>query len=213
MSAFAAFALGFVTLGAVAVLVLRRYAPHTGPDTAAPSDETTDATEQSEHVVFPPNDTTGGHYLNDPARAGWEEPPPSGGDESASDARSSDVSAAPGRLVTVPPETLAPARESLEAGDAERAVDRAYHAVREELTARAGLDGHRTPQEFRDGCRAAFDGQDLDAVESLVGLYDQVADGSTVSRGMVEVVLDRLVGHDERLDRYEWWELRQDRER
>jgi hypothetical protein len=213
MSAFAAFALVFVGLGAVAVLVLRRYAPRTGAGTAAPSDEETNATEQSDHVVFPPNDTTGGHYLDDPARAGWEEPPASAGDESASDARPPDVSAAPVRLVTVPPETLAPARESLEAGDAERAVDRAYHAVREELTARAGLDGHRTPQEFRDGCQAAFDGRDLDAVEALVGLYEQVADGSTVSRGMVEAVLDRLVGHDERLDRYEWWELRQDRDR
>ncbi|AUV83130.1 hypothetical protein C2R22_16975 [Salinigranum rubrum] len=113
-------------------------------------------------------------------------------------------------LVTVPPETVAPARNSLDAGDVERAVDRAYHAVRDELTARADLDAHRTPAEFRDACRAAFEARDLDAVESLVGLYERVADGSTVSRGVVEAVLDRLTGREERLDRYEWWELRQD---
>lgn len=198
MSTLAAFVLTAVALGAVAVLVLRRYVPRVASGPPATTGDERDVAGRSEHVVIPSNDATGGRYLDDPARAGWEEPPTSSGDENGDESASDPGSRDPARLVTVPPKAVAPARESLDADDAERAVDRAYHAVREELAARADLAAHETPQEFCDACRTAFDERDLDAVESLVGLYEQVIDGATVSREVVEAVLDRLTDHGER---------------
>ncbi len=202
MSAFDASVLALGALGAAAaVLLLRQYVPRMTPGTAPRPDDEAPAVEESETVVFPSNDTTGGRYLDDPARAGWEVPPAAR--ESAIDPRSSSVPPTAVGPVTVPPEAVAAARDSLDAGDAERAVERAYHAVREELASRADLDAHRTPAEFRDACRAAFESRDLDAVESLVGLYERVVGGSMVSRGVVEAVLDRVTGRGERLDRNE----------
>lgn len=220
------FALALVAIGvATSVVVLTRYPPRVDSHLTSRVNPTGEAPGGSaqwyETVVFPSNDPTGGRYLDDPARAGWETPTESGaspgsraaeGDSTLEDVSDSSPSSARAdltRLVTVSAATVEPARNALEAGETERAVDRAFRAVRDELTQRADLDAHRAPRDFYDACCVAFEADDLDAVESLVDLHERVTAGDTVSPGVVEAVLDRLTGREGRLDRYEWWDGRQ----